>query len=288
MEKIASGDIPLGRVVRGAAAGGVWLHDAGRQGPMSGAHRHVEWEVNLVVRGWAEYAVDGVRQRWPTDTLAWLMPEQGHLLIERSASLQMWVGVFREPLARRAVRRVGEGVVGVAGAGAGRGLPGPRLLNESAALKLGSMFAWAADGSVPRGHHTAVLSVLVGECVMQGRAAADLPAGSHLHPAVERAAWRLHEETGDSEGRGMGLEALARQCSMSRPHLSRLFKQQLGMTLTAYRNRCRVARFEAALGRGRRVNKTEAARIAGFGSYAQAYRVVKELTGRSPREMTRD
>ena len=97
IKKVASGD-----AAAPAAAGlefervtirlgpGRWgyaqLHDAAREPPMHRGHTHREWEMNLVTRGWAEYVVDGRRVRLDTDALAWLLPGQPHLLLERSGT----------------------------------------------------------------------------------------------------------------------------------------------------------------------------------------------------------
>ena len=99
---------------------------------------------------------------------------------------------------------------------------------------------------------------------------------------MARAARRLHDDPAADD-----FDALAAACHVSRPHLSRLFRDQLGQSLTEYRNRQRADRFARLVGRGGRLNLTQAAFAAGFGSYAQAFRVVKQLTGQSPREWVR-
>ncbi len=69
---------------------------------------------------------------------------------------------------------------------------------------------------------------------------------------------------------------------LSPSHLSRLFKAQTGVSITRFRNQRRLERFRALYGDGRRTTALAAALDAGFGSYAQFYRVVRAETARSP------
>jgi AraC-like DNA-binding protein len=69
---------------------------------------------------------------------------------------------------------------------------------------------------------------------------------------------------------------------LSAPHLSRLFNTQMGLSITRFRNQQRLQRFVRLYGNGRRTTALAAAHEAGFGSYAQFYRVFRQETGRSP------
>ncbi len=267
------------------------LHDAAREPRMHRGHTHREWEVNLVARGWAEYVVDGRRVRLDTDALAWLLPGQPHLLLERSEDLLMWVVVFRAAVARR-LSRDGKFAAWRGWLESGRpDGPGHRVLGEASASGLARLCrrVEAAGGRPGDGgasdrsaEEAAGLAWLAAEAWSAYVDADDVPAGSHLHPAVAEAARRLHDDPSHDD-----FVALAAACHVSRPHLSRLFREQLGQSLTAYRNRQRADRFAQLVGRGGRLNLTQAAYAAGFGSYTQAFRVVKRLTGRSPREWLR-
>ncbi len=95
-----------------------------------------------------------------------------------------------------------------------------------------------------------------------------------MHPAVERAARILRDEPGRDD-----LRQLARRAGLSSPKLSRVFKEQIGLSISQFRNRRRLERFLKLYGRGRRVGAMEAALEAGFGSYAQFYRVFKRAMG---------
>ena len=274
-------------------AGRIYHHDAAVASTMTHGHRHPEWEINLVTRGHAAYLIDGRRVPLAVDSLLWLLPTQGHLLLDRSDDFQMWILVVRPAI----VRRLSRDEAFAPWRPWLRGKRPPlqhRTISEDAAR-------WIAEQSArffpqnpeeetppdqppaplgPR-HLEAALTLLVAEAWHAMQNAPDCPAGSHLHPAVQQAALWLadhaHEPAADD------LNALARHCHVSRPHLSRIFRQQTGQTLTDFRNRRRAQRFFNLYGRGGRLTLTQAAYAAGFGSYAQAYRVIKAVTGHNPR-----
>ena len=105
----------------------------------------------------------------------------------------------------------------------------------------------------------------------------DIVEGVNLHPAVETVARMLqaNPDAGD-------LATLARAARLSPSHLSRIFKQQTGLSISRFRNQQRLQRFLRLYGTGRRTTALAAALEAGFGSYAQFHRVFREQTGRSP------
>jgi AraC-like DNA-binding protein len=110
----------------------------------------------------------------------------------------------------------------------------------------------------------------------------DLIAGVELHPAVETVAQLLRADPESG-----GLEALARTAGLSPSHLSRTFKAQTGVSITRFRNQRRLERFTALYGQGRRTTALAAALEAGFGSYAQFYRVLRAETGWTPAALRR-
>ena len=69
---------------------------------------------------------------------------------------------------------------------------------------------------------------------------------------------------------------------VSPSHLSRLFKSQTGTSITRFRNQQRVQRFMFLYRDGRHTTALAAALEAGFGSYAQFYRVFRAETGGRP------
>jgi AraC-like DNA-binding protein len=75
---------------------------------------------------------------------------------------------------------------------------------------------------------------------------------------------------------------LAREAGLSPSHLSRTFKAQTGISITRFRNQRRLEHFRESYGDGRHTTTMAAALEAGFGSYAQFYRVYRSETGINP------
>ncbi len=80
------------------------------------------------------------------------------------------------------------------------------------------------------------------------------------------------------------LSRLARRCNVSEAYLSRLFGRQIGVPLSRYRNSLRLSRFWIHYRKSGRKNLTEAAYAAGFGSYAQFYKIFAQTYGCGPRD----
>jgi len=78
-------------------------------------------------------------------------------------------------------------------------------------------------------------------------------------------------------------EDLAHKLGTTTGRLGKLFKAEMGFSVTAYRNRLRLETFLGLVERGGG-NLLEAALDAGFGSYAQFHRVFRSLLGTTPRE----
>jgi AraC-like DNA-binding protein len=107
-----------------------------------------------------------------------------------------------------------------------------------------------------------------------------------VHPAIEHSAHLLLNEE-DS----YSLPQLARKAGLSPSRLSRLFKQQTGLSIVEFRNRQRMQRFldryELDRQSGRKSTLLDAALDAGFGSYPQFHRVFRQVAGCSPAEYQR-
>src|SRR5690606_28227614 len=97
-------------------------------------------------------------------------------------------------------------------------------------------------------------------------------------PAVSRAIEILGNEHWDGS-----LGGLAREAGLSEAHLSRLFARQVGVPLSRYRNSLRLARFWNHYHGPVERTITEAAFAAGFGSYAQFFKVFSDAYGQGPR-----
>jgi AraC-like DNA-binding protein len=243
-------------------------------------HKHEELEVNLVVRGSATYLLGDRRYDLGERTLTWLFPDQNHVLVRQSEGFAMWWAVFGTGLLRRSC-----GPPETAGLlernPLGRFC---RRLDARGARRIEGLFAEVKDaGSTGEGGlYDAGLAYLLLSSWEAFRTSEDVVEGLDLHPAVERAAVILRDETGAQD-----LPQLARTAGLSPSRLSRLFKQQVGFSISEYRNERRLERFLELYGRGRRIGTLEAALEAGFGSYAQFHRVFRRAMGASPEEYRR-
>ncbi len=248
-----------GRVARHAAA----------DGPPH-AHRHSELELNLVVRGSASYLLGERRYELTPGTLTWLFPGHDHVLVDESPDHELWWAVFSPALVSRTAVR-------------------PLLRHDPA-----GDFSRRLDA-----HHAARLAALLREVreadavddallnaglayllVFAWRAfvdSEDVVVGADVHPAVETVARRLRLDPNAGD-----LDDLAREAGLSPSHLSRTFKAQTGMSITRFRNQRRLERFRALYGDGRHTTTLAAALEAGFGSYAQFFRVFRAETGTTP------
>lgn len=82
---------------------------------------------------------------------------------------------------------------------------------------------------------------------------------------------------------GLGRRELARRLATTESRLGKLFKAEMGFTVTNYRNRLRLETFLRLVSDGD-ANLTQASLEAGFGSYAQFHRVFRTTLGATPRE----
>lgn len=223
------------------------------------AHSHDEQEINLAFSGRGQYLIDGRPVLIIPGTLLWLSPEQAHLLSEESPDFMMWVAVIRSnsPVdipSGRCTRLV---------------------LDESGFLE--TLCRKLSDAQNADLFNAGLLFLFR----QAGRLLTDAEQASleAFHPAVTLAARQMKHTEGSQD-----IAAIARHAGMSRSQLSRLFKKQTGFTLVEYRQKMQLERFLFLYGTGTKLNLMETALEAGFGSYAQFYRVFKQRFSRGPRE----
>jgi methylphosphotriester-DNA--protein-cysteine methyltransferase len=151
----------------------------------------------------------------------------------------------------------------------------PDLLNREAGFGQSSDFIF--EHSDPDGLNAGLhyLLLLCWRSRLTGQATRD---AIDLHPVVQRALKILSES--DTE---QNIGDLARGCGASKSFLSRMFHRQLGVPLSRYRNSLKLSRFFEQYQGPSRMTITEAMYAAGFGSYAQFYKVFRHAYGRGPR-----
>jgi len=283
--------------------GFLFLAESTRNPPVLKPHHHVELELNVVVRGTITYVVGGRRFTFGKRTLLWMYPAQEHQLVDRSDDAQNYVAVFKPTLIAEAARGAGyeglrseraemDGVLSNALEPAtfdlicrtmevtvADGLDGD-VLNREAGFGVGSDFSF--EHGDPDALNAALrhLLLLCWRC-QRGRLAAD--GAVELHPAVRKALELLGDGTWEED-----LARLAKHCGVSEAYLSRVFARQVGVPLSRYRNSTRLGRF-LELRRAARGRKTltELAYEAGFGSYAQFFKIYVQAYGQGPRESAR-
>lgn len=280
----------------------LYLAEATRNLQLLQSHHHIELEVNLVVQGTITYVVDGLRYSFSPRTLLWLFPEQEHQLVNRSANAKFYVAVFKPSLITRSCRTATNASLKQKTNEQG-GVLSTLLRPDSfdliektmASLMEGNLdadllnseagFGQTSDFSYQHGDPDALnaglhyLLLLSWRSHLMGKATRDPVV---LNPVIRRAIQLLSEETRD-----FSLGELARICGASKSYLSRKFHQQVGVSLTRYRNSLRLSRFFEQYQHQDQKTITEAVYGAGFGSYAQFYKVFSQVYGRGPRACLR-
>lgn len=239
-------------------------------------HCHDELEFNLCTKGRAAYLVKGIRYELTRSSLIWLFPAQEHLLIEQSADFQMWILVFRPRLVMRACRqatllreRDPEGQFCV------------RLRDEMAGRITGLCQEMTESADDPDRYNSGLAYTLLSTWAAHRQAEAS-PATRAVHPAVDQAARLLHMEPSRYR-----LGSLADEVGLSPSRLSRLFAQQMGLTLVSYRQRRCLEKFLELFARTPERKLMSLALQAGFGSYPQFHRVFVKEMGVPPAQFVR-
>jgi AraC-like DNA-binding protein len=255
--------------------GNIWryanLADANRR------HRHVELELNLVTRGRGSYFLGSRRYEIVRGDLLWIFPAHEHVLFEQTLDFKMWIAVFR----RRAIRRTATDSVARPLLQVSFHDDVCRRLTGRDFSYLEELFAELSSSTNEPGLMNAGVSYALLQAWKCFQRASNVPV-LDVHPSVERAAKLISNEPA-----GLQLEELARQAGLSASRLSRLFKQQTGISMVEFRNRQRITRFQELYGTGNRRTMLDAALEAGFGSYPQFHRVFRQIVGCSPNDYRR-
>jgi len=280
--------------------GFLFLAESARNPPVLHPHRHVELELNVVKQGTIRYVVEDRTYTFPRGTVLWLFPEQMHQLVDRTPDAAYFVAVFRPRMIRHCCRTrpyatLRKAVPPKAGV-LHHVLPedalldlvrmleeltrrgqDPDLLNREAGFGLTPGFEYRHGD--PDGLNAGLRHLLL-SAWRQYRGDMETDRRLPLHPAVRQTLDLLNhaEQLPD-------LEHLAAACGVSPSTLSRLFRREMDLPLSGYRNSIRMSRFMRAWGRPGRSTMLECMHEAGFGSYPQFYRVFKGVYGDSPRNV---
>ncbi|MGB6727262.1 MAG: AraC family transcriptional regulator [Terracidiphilus sp.] len=280
----------------------LYLAESARNLQRIESHHHAELELNLVVQGTITYVMNGCRFTFSPRTILWLFPEQEHQLVDRSDNARFYVVAFKPSLidkschtpAYEELKRApdqGDHILST--------VLDPKsfdlvckvldslmhssldadLLNREAGFGPASNFHFAHHDPDTLNAGLHYLLLLCWSKQFSGQSRRDAVA---LHPAVRRALKLLSEDENEQD-----LVELARACGTSKSHLSRTFHRQIGVPLNRYRNSLRLARFFEQYRQADQATLSEAVYAAGFGSYAQFYKVFTQAYGCGPRECLR-
>lgn len=243
------------------------------------SHRHEELEVNLVLAGSATYLFGRERAPLVPGSMIWLFPGQEHVLVDFSHDLSLWVLVFRQDLVREFSASATRAPLLLDD-------PGSifcRQLNAPTVTRLNTIFQSASIDTEDQEFANAALPHAMVAAWQAYQFSREPVVFTDVHPAVAKAA-RLISESEEPPR----LAELSRRAGLSVARLSRLFKQQTGTSLTAFRQRHCLERFFRIYRTGARYSLIEAALLAGFGSYPQFHRVFQQQIGQSPARYFRE
>jgi AraC-like DNA-binding protein len=276
----------------------LFLAESARNPPRLKSHRHVELEVCLVVRGAITYVTDGHRFTFGLRSLLWFFPSQEHQLIDCTPDAMFYVALFKPSLISRSCTiRQYEGLkrsrypkgsilhtrlepetydlIRKNMDSLQDGALAPEILNREFGFGVSPGYTFQHDD--PDGLNAGLHHLLLLCWRGQATGSALYPAVA-LHPAVRRAIKLLSEDKFDGEA-----DSLAPACGVSEPYLSRIFHREIGVPLNRYRNTLRLSKFWEIYRRNEKRTFMEAAFAAGFGSYAQFYKIFQQAYGIGPR-----
>lgn len=236
-------------------------------------HRHVELEFNLITQGTATYLLDNEKCQVRRGDLIWLYPDQNHVLVQETPDMEMWIGVFRPEALRQIATDPNQAPLHHTDASH----ESCRRLTLEQTQRLSALLEEVHTTKDRAAHFNAGLGYSFLTCWQYFEAAHAIPI-EDVHPAVEKAARFLQDESSPQN-----LNDLSQRAGLSPARLSRLFKQQTGISIVRFRNRLRLNKFLRLYGTGQRHTMLDAALAAGFGSYPQFHRVFKSELGRTPR-----
>ncbi len=256
--------------------GNLWYSDLPK---LDRLHRHDELECNIVTSGHGAYLLQGHRVDLQPNTIFWLFPAQEHLILDSSDDFNMWILVIKPEALHRLCASEFNAVL------LEQNPPGnflrhlhPPQIERLVALCQEIM---ACDADTAR--YNAGLEYLLLSAWSAFQDGSVVPLNTHIHPAVDKIARQIHAGHLDDN-----LATLATLVDLTPESVSRLFKKQTGVSLSAFRNRCRVDRFLTIYGQGHSITMLNAALEAGFGSYAQFYRVFTQVMKLTPAAYRRE
>ena len=236
-------------------------------------HHHEDLELNIVFSGTVTYVVDSVAYQLVKGSCLWLFPNQEHQLVDAEGELSLVVCVFKREMVMEAAHSLWTAPL------AGQQPPAIfcRELTSSDLVILRALTEDLCRSQENEELFEAGLRWLLFSA-WKRFIDAEVITGENCHWAVARTMEAIRKAP------QLSLDSICTTLRVSRSHLSRLFHQQTGLSIPTYRNRMRLQLFFSLYRENS--NLLGCALDAGFGSYAQFYRVFKEHTGTSPSQLS--
>jgi len=242
-------------------------------------HRHDELELNLVVQGRGIYLLNSCKIEIKPNSMVWLFPEQEHLLVEKSLDFEMWILVVKPSYLREICTDHNSQVLL-------KDNPEGNFCRNLSNSQFQKLTGYCRDMFAVK-NDRALFNASIGFILLAAwaayQAANSASLVKNINPVIDKVTKLIIDGRGADE-----LSCLAREVGLSSNSLSRIFKKEVGISLTTFRNRCRVEQFLDLYGDGRTLTMLDAAFEAGFGSYAQFYRVFTKTMGGNPSDYRRD
>lgn len=274
-------------------------HKVGMRNP----HHHKELEMNIIIRGCAEYILANQRYKLAPGNIVWLFPGQEHQLSKTDQNFEMYVIVFKEKLIKNILLLKEKYNVLSEQNPSGSFC---RRISLSSIKKLERVCESLCEFNTKK-------KVMSPAYYYAGQAFGFKNNSEYLHsdPVILNAGlfylmtvgWHLFITEGAEEKKevlnpsvekaigllntlpekGFGLTSLAMECGISSSRLSRLFNEQIGLSIVDYKNKLKLQQFIDCIKNNPEYSISEACYMVGFGSYSQFYKTFRQSFGISPK-----
>ena len=265
-------------------------------------HRHRELEMNIVIKGSAEYILSNQRYELTPGSIVWLFPGQEHQLSKTDPNFEMYVIVFKEELFKNILLLKEKYNV---------------LSEQNPSGSFCKRVSLSSIEKLERICHS--LCELNAKEVMSpayyyaGQAFGFKKNSAYLHsdPVLLNAGlsylmtigWHLFITDGAEEKKEVlnpsvqkavnllqtfpekdySLSDLSVEIGISPSRLSRLFNDQIGLSIVDYKNKLKLEHLMDYIKTNSDYSLSEACYMVGFGSYSQFYKTFKHTFGISPK-----
>jgi len=252
--------------------GNLWQYNEINRSGYWSPHIHIELELNLVTKGYGNYIVDNISYSLKPGTLIWLFPDQRHVLMDCSPQLEMWIAIFKPEIVQQYCLETATPLTSLNQQKVFIGNILPLDLHY-----LNNIFADICLFHQDSEYMNSGLAYILRRTWAAYEKAEKSIEKEYLHPAIVRMMKIMSQSKLDES-----LSDLAENAGLSYSRLSRIFKEQTKQSLPEFRDRMRLENFCNIYGKESNRNMLDCAYEAGFGSYAQFYRIFRKHFLKSP------